>query len=116
LKKRDKVQMKMIWNSESLCEKAHPRTRGGSLNCGSEYIFCKEKNVSYEIIRQIENIANFLFWDHERMPEMMRIYREKRKTEFIFVDFVARDFSLNNFCKNGGHRGKLGTLIILLDE
>ena len=96
--------MKVIRNSKSFCQKTHTRTTCRSLNRWSENIFCNQENMCHKAIRHIEDISDFFFWDYQSMSQMVWFYWEKRETEFIFIDFVARDFSVNDFCKKRGHK------------
>jgi len=94
----------MIRNSKTFGEKTHSWTPCRPPNCWSNSILCDKENMCHQFIRQVKNISNFFFWHNQSMSEIMLVESEKRETEFIFVYFIAWDFSLNNFSKNGGHR------------
>src|SRR3989344_9503059 len=52
------------------------------------------------LLNKIKDSLGMSFWNNHGMSFCMRLYIKKSKNIFIFIDFIARDFSCNNFTKD----------------
>lgn len=80
----------------------HPVDHNADFLTGESFLnglcdfFCEDHQPAQQIVVQIENIIDFLFWDDQGMSRMNRLHLQKSEIFLIFQDFVAGNFPVED--------------------
>lgn len=78
-----------------------------NLDAGADFFqafghsFSEEMELAEEPVVEVEDVVHFLLWNAENMSTDNRVNVEESKAVFGFGDFIAGDFTCDNFAEDG---------------
>lgn len=105
----NEMEMKMR-NFVSFYNRAHSETSRSRLDSLTDSLG-RLKHCRIVRLRNLHEIIHFNFWNNEHVSWLHWENIKESKYMLIFIYFVRRNFSSNDFWKKGGHNSKEGLVI-----